>query len=130
MMKVVGREKKRRVVVIEDEQDLAELLKEMLEGEGHVVSSAADGPTGLALIRAIHPDVVLCDLGLPGFDGHDVARAVRQDPALAGARLLALSGWTRPEDVAKARAAGFDVVLGKPLGMDAVLAEIERSGAA
>ena len=122
------RRKPRHVVVIEDEQDLAELLKEMLESEGHEVSIATDGRAGLALVRATHPDVVLCDVGLPGFDGHEIARAVRSDPALASTRLLALSGWTRADDVARARAAGFDQVLGKPLGMDTVIAEIERAG--
>ena len=120
--------RKRRVVVVEDDEDLVELLKEMLEGEGHEVSTATDGRAGLALIQASHPDVVLCDVGLPGFDGHEVARAVRSDPTVASTRLLALSGWTRAEDVARAKASGFDVVLGKPLGMDSVIAEVERAG--
>jgi CheY-like chemotaxis protein len=117
----------RRVVVIEDAIDLAEVLKDLLEGEGHEVSVASDGVTGLALIRAVRPDVVLCDLGLPGFDGHEVARAVRGDPSLAATRLLALSGWTQPHHIARARASGFEVVLAKPLGMDSVIAEVARA---
>jgi len=122
--------KKRRVVIVEDDLDLVALLKEMLEGEGHEVSTATDGRAGVALIQSTRPDVVLCDVGLPGFDGHEVARAVRSDPTLASTRLIALSGWTRPEDVARARASGFDLVLGKPLGMDSVIAEVERSQSA
>jgi len=122
--------KKRRVVIVEDDLDLVALLKEMLEGEGHEVSTATDGRAGVALIQSTRPDVVLCDVGLPGFDGHEVAREVRSDPTLASTRLIALSGWTRPEDVARARASGFDLVLGKPLGMDSVIAEVERSQSA
>ncbi|HSQ65610.1 MAG TPA: response regulator [Polyangiaceae bacterium] len=121
--------KKRRVVIVEDDLDLVELLKEMLEDEGHEVSTATDGRAAVALIQSTRPDVVLCDVGLPGFDGHEVARAVRSDPTLASTRLIALSGWTRPQDVARARASGFDLVLGKPLGMDSVIAEVERSSA-
>ncbi|HSQ62042.1 MAG TPA: response regulator [Polyangiaceae bacterium] len=126
-MATLARQHKRQIVVIEDEPDLVDLLKDLLQDEGHQVWTAADGPTGLALIRATHPDVVLCDLGLPGFDGHAVARAVREDPSLAATRLLALSGWTQPQDVAKARASGFDVVLPKPLGVDSVITEVERA---
>jgi len=118
--------KLRHVVVVEDEPDMAELLKELLEEGGHEVAMAADGLAGLALIRATRPDVVVCDLGLPGFDGHDLARAVREDPAIASTRLLALSGWTRPQDIARARESGFDIVLPKPLGVEQVVGEVER----
>jgi two-component system CheB/CheR fusion protein len=60
------------------------------------------------------PDVVFCDIGMPGMDGYAVARAMRSDPALSRALLVALTGYSRPEDAVKARAAGFDVHLGKP----------------
>jgi CheY-like chemotaxis protein len=119
-----------RVVVIEDAPDLADLLKDMLEGEGHQVSVATDGIAGLALIRATRPHIVVCDIGLPGFDGHEVARAVRDDPALAGTHLIALSGWTQPQEIARARASGFESVLTKPVGVDLVLDEVTRAASA
>jgi CheY-like chemotaxis protein len=66
--------------------------------------------------REFRPAVVLCDLGLPGgMNGYDVARAVRADPQLAGVRLAAVSGYGQPEDQARARAAGFDHHLTKPV---------------
>lgn len=129
-IKAVAVQPVQRVVVIEDEPDLAELLKDMLETEGYEVAMATDGVTGLALIRATRPGVVLCDLGLPGFDGHEIARAVRQDPALKGTHLVALSGRAQPDDVMQARASGFESVLSKPLGMDALIAEVSRAASA
>jgi CheY-like chemotaxis protein len=104
----------RRVLVIEDNVDAAESLKDVLEFHEHTVEVAFNGPQGLDKARAFGPDVVLCDIGLPGMDGYDVARAMRADPALRGARLVALTGYAAPEDVARSKEAGFDVHLAKP----------------
>ena len=78
------------MLVIEDNVDAAESLREALELGGHEVAVAYDGPEGLAKARAFEPEVVLCDIGLPGMDGYEVARALRADAAL-GAR----SRWWR-----------------------------------
>jgi PAS domain S-box-containing protein len=108
----------RHVLVIEDNRDAAEALSTLLELEGHVVDLAYDGPQGLARARESHPDVVICDIGLPEMSGLDVARAMRADPGLAPLTLVALTGYSQPEDVARAKEAGFDRHLAKPLELD------------
>ena len=106
----------RRVLVIEDHRDAAETLRLLLELSGHEVRVARTGPAGVEAAREFRPAVVLCDLGLPGgMSGYDVARALRQDPALAEVRLVAVSGYGQPEDRDRARAAGFDLHLTKPV---------------
>ena len=104
-----------RVLVIEDSRDGAESLRMLLSLSGHEVRVAHTGPSGVDAAKEFRPAVVLCDIGLPGgMSGYDVARALRQDPATAPARLIAVSGYGQPEDQAKARAAGFDLHLTKP----------------
>jgi PAS domain S-box-containing protein len=104
----------RRVLIIEDNVDAAETLREVLEFGGHVVEVAYIGTVGIQLARAFQPDVVLCDIGLPGMDGYEVARAIRIDPLLRHMRLVALTGYAAPDDVARAREAGFDRHVAKP----------------
>ena len=103
-----------RSLIIEDNHDIAVVFRLMLEGAGHQVVVTNDGESGLATARRIQPDVIFCDLGLPGMDGYAVARAVRQDPALRAALLIAVSGYAQPADIAKTKAAGFDDHLAKP----------------
>jgi signal transduction histidine kinase len=102
------------VLVIEDNLDAAESLRDVLALQGHKVHLALDGPTGLTLAHELRPDVVLCDIGLPGMDGYEVARAIREDPELRSTYLVALSGYARPEDRHRAVAAGFDRHIAKP----------------
>lgn len=111
-----------RVLIIEDNQDAADILREVLEMYEHQVRVAHTGPDGLDLARAFHPEVVLCDLGLPGMDGYAVANAMRQDPETRDTRLVALTGYGQAEERARARASGFDEHLTKPVGLD----EIQR----
>ena len=103
-----------RVVIIEDGADTAESLRELLELRGFVVATAATGPAGVELCRRVRPAAVVCDIGLPGMSGFEVARALRADPATAGAILVAVSGYAQEEDRRKAREAGFDALLAKP----------------
>lgn len=103
----------KRVVVVEDNADIRELLVELLESQGHEVTCAVDGPEGLAAILAISPDVALVDMGLPGFDGLEVARRVRA--AGSNVRLVAVTGYGQLEDKARAARAGFDEHLTKPV---------------
>ena len=106
----------RRVVVIDDNVDAAEVIQVMLESLGHVVAVAHDGATGAGLVRRLAPDVVLCDLGLPGeMDGLAVARKL--SAAEHKPYLVALTGYGREEDRRRALDAGFDLHLTKPVDM-------------
>jgi PAS domain S-box-containing protein len=107
----------RRVLVIEDNADAAQSLKEVLELGGHVVEVALHGQTGIERSRTFLPDIIVCDIGLPGLDGYSVAEAIRADPALRTIRLVALTGYAGPDDIERSRAAGFDHHLAKPPDM-------------
>ena len=116
-----------RVLVIEDNEDAASSLKQVLELSGHEVEVALDGPSGLALARAHRPEIIICDIGLPGMNGYEVARALRADPASRSAFLIALTGYARPDDARRAAEAGFDRHMGKPPPLEkleVMLAEI------
>jgi predicted ATPase/signal transduction histidine kinase/ActR/RegA family two-component response regulator len=110
----------RRVLVIEDNADAADSLCEVLELIGHLVAVAYNGPEGLEKAHLFHPDVVICDIGLPEMDGYAVARALRADADLGHVSLVALSGYAQPEDVAKAKAAGFEAHIAKPPNLEAL----------
>jgi CheY-like chemotaxis protein len=104
------------ILVVEDNFDCAESLRMLLEVSGHRVAMAYDGVSAMALLRQERPDVVLCDIGLPGgMDGYEVARAIRDDPRLSGVYLVAMTGYGQEEDRERARQAGFDVHLVKPV---------------
>lgn len=106
----------RRILVIEDNADSAESMQMLLEILGHQVAIAHSGGQGVELARGFHPDVILCDLGLPGdMDGYDVARALRDDPSVTGALLVALTGFGAEEDRRRAATAGFDLHMTKPV---------------
>ncbi len=104
----------RRVLIIEDDVDAADSLRDLLELAGHEATVAFNGPEGIEKARKLRPDVVLCDVGLPGMDGYEVARTFRADAQLSGARLVALSGYALPEDLRRAADAGFEQHLAKP----------------
>jgi len=119
-----------RVLVIEDNEDAAETLAELLSLAGHEVKVAFEGRTGIDAARAARPDVVISDIGLPGgTDGYAVARALRGAPSLAPAFLIALSGYAQEEDQRRSLEAGFDAHLAKPPDLkklEALLASVRR----
>jgi signal transduction histidine kinase/CheY-like chemotaxis protein len=117
-----------RVLVIEDNVDSAETLRDALADAGHEVSIARDGAEGVASARRWAPDVVLCDVGLPGLDGYAVARALRADGGRRVA-LIALTGYASPEDRRRAAAAGFDHHLAKPADLDELVGLLARVSA-
>jgi two-component system CheB/CheR fusion protein len=122
----------RRVLIIEDNVDAADSLREALELGEHTVEVAHSGPEGIERARSFRPDVILCDIGLPGMDGYDVAQAFRQDPALQPIFLVALSGYALPEDLERAADAGFQRHLTKPPSVDALerlLSELPEASA-
>ena len=105
-----------RICIIDDNEDGAASLHDVLELEGHEVQLAMDGELGIDLVLAIHPDVVLCDVGLLGLDGFEVARRLRA--AGSTAMLVALTGYASPADVQRSQDAGFDQHLAKPTDLD------------
>jgi two-component system CheB/CheR fusion protein len=111
-----------RVLVIEDNVDSADSLRLALEIGGHEVQVAYEGRAALALARSFQPDVIICDIGLPGMNGYAVAHALRADSQLRPPYLIALSGYAQAEDLRLAQEAGFDHHLAKP----ASIAMIER----
>jgi PAS domain S-box-containing protein len=117
---VVPSQVRRRVLIIEDNVDAAESLCEALSIGHHEVAVAYDGRRGLAKARDFRPDVILCDIGLPGMDGFAVARAIRSDDVLRKGFLVALSGYALPEDLERAREAGFDRHLAKPPSLESL----------
>ena len=110
-----------RVLVVEDNRDAAESLRMLLELFGYGVTLAHTGPDGVAAARALRPDVVLCDIGLPGMDGFTVADTLRKSPETATTRLIAVTGYGEEEDRRRALAAGFDVHLVKPVDPQTLL---------
>jgi signal transduction histidine kinase/DNA-binding response OmpR family regulator len=105
-----------RVLLIEDNADTAESMRILFSLTGHQIQVAHTGLAGLEAVRSFRPEVVLCDIGLPGgMDGYAVARAIRHDASLREVRLIALSGYGQDEDRRRSREAGFDAHLIKPV---------------
>jgi two-component system CheB/CheR fusion protein len=117
---VVSEMRRHRILVIEDSVDTADSLRDALAEDGQDVQVANDGSTGLTLAREFRPEIVICDVGLPGMDGYAVARALRADPSLKGSYLIALSGYARADDRQRARDAGFDRHLAKPTSLESL----------
>jgi two-component system CheB/CheR fusion protein len=103
-----------RILIVEDQPDVAESMRILLELLGHEVRVASTGPDGLDKAAQWQPDVVLCDIGLPGLDGWGVAAQLRRNPTTAHVRLLALTSHGSEEDRRRSREAGFDHHLVKP----------------
>ncbi len=104
-----------QILVVDDNVDAAETLAMLLEVKGHQIRVAHTGLESIDLVREFHPDVVLLDIGLPGIDGYEVARRVRSDALPSQPLLVALTGWGAQSDRDKAKAAGFDHHLVKPV---------------
>jgi CheY-like chemotaxis protein/anti-sigma regulatory factor (Ser/Thr protein kinase) len=117
----------RRVLVIEDNDDSRQMLGQLIRLLGHEVYEAVDGVSGVSSALELAPDLALVDLGLPGIDGYEVARRLREHPGGRHLRLVALTGYGLPEDRERARTAGFDLHLVKPVD-PARIAELLADG--
>ncbi|MGX4642524.1 hybrid sensor histidine kinase/response regulator [Massilia sp. SYSU DXS3249] len=122
-----------RVLVVDDNVDAAESLVALLTVLGHETRMTQDGLAGLQEARRFRPDLALLDIGLPGMNGHELARALRADPRTSGAVLVALTGWGAASDMTLSQDAGFDQHLTKPVSLEALaqaLAAATRSARA
>ena len=122
-----GRVPHRRILVVDDNRDAADMLGELLGRLGATVKTAHDGRTALELMDTFQPDAVLLDIGMPEMDGYDVARAIRKMSRHRNVLLIAVTGWGQEHDQATARAAGFDHHIVKPPQID-VLRELLGRG--
>ncbi|MGE5422712.1 MAG: PAS domain S-box protein [Ignavibacteriales bacterium] len=116
-LKTVNVKHSLRVMVIDDIPDIADILCHLLTNLGHIAISASNGPDGIAKAKSFVPDVIICDIGLPGMSGYEVARSIRNDKSLQEAFLIALSGYAYDEDLAMAFDSGFDRHLAKPVDL-------------
>jgi len=112
---------RRRVLVVEDNPDAAQTLAMLLDLLGHEVRVAYTGPDGVREAVEWCPDVVVCDIGLPGLNGYGVARELRARPSTAQARLIALTAYGTEDDVRRAGEAGFNAHITKPANPDALI---------
>lgn len=119
----------KRILLIEDNPDARETFRMMLELAGHEVLEAAEGRSGLELLRSALPDIAVIDVGLPGLDGYEIASRFRREPQSSRVMLVALTGYGTPEARERSRQAGFDHHLIKPVDPD-VLREIMGTGIA
>ena len=117
----------KRMLVVDDNRDLARGMAAFLRGLGHAVRVESDGPAGLAAAREDHPEVCLLDLGLPGLTGLEIAAALRSDRAFDRTPLLAVSGYGQDKDRRRSAEAGFDAHLTKPVDYDDLLRRIART---
>jgi PAS domain S-box-containing protein len=104
-----------RVLVVDDNRDAAEVLAMLLESIGVNAQAVNGGPAALAAIPNYQPNVILMDIGMPGMDGHEVARRIRAQPQFHGIKLVALTGWGQEKDRRDSSKAGFDHHLTKPV---------------
>ena len=122
----------RRILVVDDNEDAADLLTLTLEQAGYLTKTAYDGPSALHDVETFQPQIVILDIGLPGMSGYEVARALRRDTRFAALALIALTGWGAPGDKQKALEAGFDLHLTKPIdarGLNGALSQLETKAA-
>ena len=111
----------RRVLIVDDNEDAAELMGEALQLAGHTVQIAHDGARGLEIAAEFDPDCVMLDIGLPTIDGYDVARQIRRDDGQRHRTLIAITGYGQDGDVRRALDAGFDHHLVKPVSLEVTL---------
>ncbi|SEK63118.1 PAS domain-containing hybrid sensor histidine kinase/response regulator [Nitrosovibrio tenuis] len=104
-----------RILVVDDNTDAAEVLRMLLESIGINAQAINSGAGALAAIPSYRPDVILMDIGMPGMNGHDVARRIREQPEFNNIKLVALTGWGQEEDRRQSKASGFDHHLTKPV---------------
>jgi two-component system cell cycle response regulator len=115
-----------RILIVEDNRDNLELMQYLLSAFGHVLLTAENGEAGIDMARREHPDLVLCDIHLPGADGYAVVRELRRDPAFDSVPMIAVTALAMLGDREKGLAAGFDGYISKPIDPQALVADVDR----
>jgi two-component system, cell cycle response regulator DivK len=104
----------KRILVVDDQEDLRGVLRDLLAGSGYTVIEAADGEAGVAKAKSDQPDLILMDIQMPLIDGYEATRRIKADPALKTTPVVAVSSFAMKGDEEKARAAGCDHYVTKP----------------
>ena len=117
-----------RILIVDDNEDGAEMIAIALSAKGYLTRVAHDAPAALRVAEAFQPEVAFLDIGLPVMDGYELAARLRQLPGLAAIRLIALTGYGKESDRQKTREAGFQLHLVKPVNLDAVEAAAGAAG--
>jgi len=114
-----------RILIIEDNPTNLELMSYLLHAAGHTLYTASDGAEGIASARRTQPDLIVCDMKMPGLDGCEVARRLKDDPVLRAVPLVAVTSYAMVGDCDMAIAAGFDGYLTKPIVPKTFVAQLE-----
>jgi CheY-like chemotaxis protein len=116
-----------RVLVVDDNVDTAQSVSLLLKTVACITETAYDGQSAIERAKSFRPDVIVLDIGLPGLDGYEVATRIRRDPAIKHAKLIAISGYGQEQDRTRAKQAGFDHHLVKPVQFDALCALVSKA---
>jgi CheY-like chemotaxis protein len=116
----------KKILLVDDNDAVRELLREVLEGAGYEVQEAADGHEALERVEEIRPNLVMLDLQMPKLDGFSVLRALRANPRFASLRVVALTAYAMQGDQERVLGAGFDGYVAKPVDIAALRMEVRR----
>ena len=117
---------KKRILVVEDQEDLRGVLRTLLTGSGYEMVEAADGQAGVEKAKSEQPDLILMDIQLPGLDGYEATRRIKANPALQHTPIIAVTSYALSGDDVKAREAGCDAYVTKPFSPRALLAKVRE----
>jgi len=116
----------RRILVVEDQEDNRQILRDLLSSAGYEIIHADNGEQALTAAASERPDLILMDIQLPLLDGYEVTRRMKADPALRAIPIIAVTSYALSDDEGKARAAGCDAYVSKPYSTRALLAKIRE----
>jgi two-component system cell cycle response regulator DivK len=116
----------KRILVVEDQEDNRQILRDLLASAGYTMIEARDGAAGLATAKKEHPDLILMDIQLPLLDGYEATRRIKADPDLKSIPVIVVTSYALSGDESKARAAGCDAYVTKPYSPRLLLAKIRE----
>ena len=116
----------KRILVVEDQEDNRQILRDLLSSAGYEMTEAWDGEAGVNAAKEQHPDLILMDIQLPLMDGHEATRRIKADPELKNIPIIVVTSYALSGDDSKARAAGCDAYVTKPYSPRQLLAKIRE----